>query len=185
MASSPCAMAVFSRTDTWMLGKRFFAAWMPLFAAELKVPSVIGPGSTSATLSARLGSGFACANAALGSPSASASKMMSVRMSFPLFAQPGEHFVARRDVAELLDMRLERRAVLLVGQRGTAVGKHDHFEVEHHRVARGRFAADVGLGTGDQEGVDAQIAQDPLERRGSRHQRAVAVLDHNQVFRRG
>src|SRR5689334_12781446 len=145
MASSAWAIAVFSRTDTWMLGKRFFAAWMPLLAAELKVPSVIGPGRTSATLSARLGSGFACANAALGS--ASASKMMSVRISFPLFAQPGEHFVARRDVAELLDMRLERRAVLLVGERGTAVGKHDHFEVEHHRVARGRFAADVGLGT--------------------------------------
>src|SRR6185503_21369292 len=54
--------------------------------------------------------------------------------------------VGAEHVAKLLDHVLEGGALLVVGERGGAVREHHHLVVEHHRVARGAFAADVGLG---------------------------------------
>src|ERR1043165_2773029 len=70
-----------------------------------------------------------------------------------------ERFLDSEHITELLDHVLERRAVLVVGEGGGAVGEHDYLVIEHHRVARGAFAADVGFGAGDEQGVDAPLPQ--------------------------
>src|SRR4029079_60037 len=59
-AASLCAIPVFSRIETVMLGYLACAAFIPLAAAELNVPSLTGPGKTSATFKGRWGS--ACAS---------------------------------------------------------------------------------------------------------------------------
>src|SRR5271168_4628149 len=67
-------------------------------------------------------------------------------------AKPFNDLIAGHHVTELLNHVLQRRAMLVVGQRRATVGHHHHFEVEHHGIACGRFAANVGLGAGNENG---------------------------------
>src|SRR3954469_15596161 len=77
----------------------------------------------------------------------------------PRLFEDAQRLVGGEHVAELLDDVLQRGEVLGVGKRGGAVGEQHHLVVEHHRVARGALAADVGLGAGDEERVDAPLGQ--------------------------
>ena len=73
--------------------------------------------------------------------------------------------------------------MVLVGVGGVAVGDHDGFEVPHHGVARGRLAAHIGDGAGDQERVEPAGAQHLFDIRRTLDEGAVAVLLDDQVLR--
>ena len=76
--------------------------------------------------------------------------------------------------------------MLVVRERRAAIGHHHDLEIEHHGVPCRRLTAHVGLGARDQDGVDPEVAQHPLEAGGAGDQRTVAVLDDGQVlWRRG
>ena len=77
--------------------------------------------------------------------------------------KPLQSLLAGHDVTKLLDHVFKCGAMFVVGQRCATVGHHHHLEVEHHGVARGRFAADVGLGAGNEHGIDVEAAQQPLK----------------------
>ena len=73
--------------------------------------------------------------------------------------QAFDNILPGHDIPELLDESFQRRKVLFVGKRGTAVRHHHHFEVQHHGVATGGLAADIGLGASNQDRIDAIVAQ--------------------------
>src|SRR5205823_13053451 len=95
----------------------------------------------------------------------------------------GDQHIGRHDVAEGEIERAERRIVVLVGYGGVAVGHHDRLEIEHHGVARGRFAAHVGDGAGDEDGVDPALAQDFGKVRGALNERAETVFLDDEILR--
>src|SRR5258706_4517248 len=100
--------------------------------------------------------------------------------SVPLIKQ-GERVVGGHHIAELLDHVLEGREMLLVRERSGAVAQQHDLVVEHHRVARGGFAADVGLGACDEQRIDAALLQERAEVGSAGDERAVAVLRHPRV----
>src|SRR5205823_2772219 len=53
----------------------------------------------------------------------------------------------------------------------------------HHGVARGRFAAHVGDGAGDEDGVDPALAQDFGKVRGALNERAETVFLDDEILR--
>ena len=66
--------------------------------------------------------------------------------------------------------------------RRATVGHHHDLVIERHRVAAGRFDADMRARAGKDNVLDAGAAQQPLERRRTGRQGAVAVLDDVPVL---
>ena len=66
--------------------------------------------------------------------------------------------------------------MLLVRQRRIRVRNHEDLVVEHHRVARSRFATDIRQGAGDQEGIDTAGFELPIDVRGAADEGAVLDL---------
>src|SRR5262245_12308191 len=105
---------MFSCVVTLMLGNFCSAAFMPLLAAELKVPSVIGPGSSSATFSGR--EGLAWVNPAVGSRTrARASSSLRIFMT-PLW-RPSRVQAAAADAADTIRFIDEAQAAGVVPLR--------------------------------------------------------------------
>ena len=73
------------------------------------------------------------------------------------------HHIRRHDVAEFQIESDQRLVVPLIAIGGIRVRHHDGAEIAHHRVARGRLAADIGDGAGHDHRVDATASQHRLQ----------------------
>ena len=87
----------------------------------------------------------------------------------------------RHDVGEADRHAGQAGVVDGVGIGGVAVRHHDHVEITHHGVARGRLAADIGECAGHRQGIDAPGAQPVLDIRRALNEGAEAALDHPHV----
>src|SRR5262249_56778942 len=85
-------------------------------------------------------------------------------------------------IAELAVEGRQRGVMFFVSMSGERIRHHDDLEVEHHGVAGRAFAADIGRSAGDQERVDAAVAQVLLEDRGAMDESAVASLGDLRIF---
>jgi hypothetical protein len=69
--------------------------------------------------------------------------------------QPRDGLVRAHHVAEEQHKGVECSGMFFVGQCSGTVRYHDDFVIEHHRIACGRFAADISGSSGDHHGIDA------------------------------
>jgi len=86
-------------------------------------------------------------------------------------------------VTEIAQKIVQRCSVLLIGQGGVAVGYHNDAIIEHHGIARRRFAADVGQRASDEQTFDATASQFDVDVGGAVDERAVFDFLDVQVSR--
>ncbi len=98
-------------------------------------------------------------------------------------AQQRDHLVGRAHIGEHHHQDPERRVVFFVSVAGIRVRHEEHLVIEHHRVARGQFAADIGRSADDDQRIDAARAQYRVEVGGALDKRAEPGLAHGEVAR--